>query len=992
MATSAKKIISAVLSLSISWFSCYPAWAETATTETVQQYTSDGQSLAGEIFPDFNSMVSSNEGDNTINMYPGDPERSSALDLGQLFPGSDTSPITLESLYGDQSAYESATGEVQSILSTEESSTGDAYRFMGESRKPRPDLTNDPIFDRSKEVYADVFSNEFSECELVTKYTPTTMVTHVPDYRTCQKTYKPAVGTCTITHDYMNARAIQWLSGSGGISNCGEGCLDLWLGRVGNNYIGGNCIVYEQDMTIQVVDPDSIISATLAQAVYDDRLQVYVAGEKVWEHDSLFPPETTGRCELSTSWNKAPNTDVTAQFKKTADPIQVKLRLSVAGEGEGYVRVRIHYDTSVINKVDQWLPESCLESAKAIDGTFCSGSYSCTTPPPSYPCVQTPNGVTVCADHLAPAPLDGIDNMCQAVTVTVDNCDYNVGQMECWVDTQGVEHCPYNDGSVATTCEAYEDDPGCAYIKTQCVEGATNENGVCFVFEDIYDCGQDVVVETSNMEEVYNCEGEVRCMGGECVEEDTLSDTNFAEASAMLNVAQFAVQDMNCADASNEPGSVSSDGDWVVADPNDPTVETTGAAPCTVFQGDPYECKTAVGGWQNCCESPTTVSLTDYLNLLMATNKIASAKMWLGGTVSNPVYGPYTAVTDAVSSGAQAVFDATSSYAADAWQWVTKTGTQAWQSITGTVGDVAVKTAASSGGTTATAAATTDTAASVVTQSIQQLTDKLASWVYDTFGEAAYGALFSPGTGATVTTTTVQDGVATSVTEEVLADGTKKVTTEVASSAATDGTTSVVQGTSLGGTVGLALNMVMWAYTAYVVANLLVQIIWECEMEEFELGTKKQLKVCTYLGSYCASEVLGACVEKRESYCCYSSPLSRILNEQIRAQLGMAYGSLKAPDCSGVTIDQLKAVNWDLINLDEWIGIMTLTGNLPSPENGYLDTLSLDGLTGSGNALDIEEPRPDAAQRALDRYPGEGLQNLNSDLRSRMWEQAAPSQ
>lgn len=62
------------------------------------------------------------------------------------------------------------------------------------------------------------------------------------------------------------------------------------------------------------------MSATLEYAKWDDYMQVWVgkSGQetKVWSGpDGNFPPETAGRCELSTSWERNPNVDVTPYFK-----------------------------------------------------------------------------------------------------------------------------------------------------------------------------------------------------------------------------------------------------------------------------------------------------------------------------------------------------------------------------------------------------------------------------------------------------------------------------------------------------------------------------------------------------------------------------------------------------------------------------------------------------------------------------------------------------
>lgn len=160
------------------------------------------------------------------------------------------------------------------------------------------------------------------------------------------------------------------------------------------------------------------------------------------------------------------------------------------------------------------------------------------------------------------------------------------------------------------------------------------------------------------------------------------------------------------------------------------------------------------------------------------------------------------------------------------------------------------------------------------------------------------------------------------------------------------------QGAGANGGIGLSsqaaavVNVVGFIYTAYVITDLMINIIWECEEKEFELGAKKETRQCTYVGSYCASKTLGACVEKREAYCCYSSVVARIIQEQASSQLGKSFGSAEAPKCEALSVDELAQVNWDEIDLTEWVGMLSMTGNLPT-----IDTVSIDHLTGTGSGL-----------------------------------------
>jgi len=159
-----------------------------------------------------------------------------------------------------------------------------------------------------------------------------------------------------------------------------------------------------------------------------------------------------------------------------------------------------------------------------------------------------------------------------------------------------------------------------------------------------------------------------------------------------------------------------------------------------------------------------------------------------------------------------------------------------------------------------------------------------------------------------------------------------------------------------------AASAVMMAWTYYQAFVALVQIIFECEDSEFTLAGKRELKACSHIGSYCNNEVLGLCVEKRESFCCYNSPLARIIQEQATPQLGLSFGTPKNPTCDAIPLEQIGEIDWSAIDLDEWMAILAESDMLPSAES-----LTPGALTGEGSPLNIEGARPDALERTLER-------------------------
>ncbi len=185
----------------------------------------------------------------------------------------------------------------------------------------------------------------------------------------------------------------------------------------------------------------------------------------------------------------------------------------------------------------------------------------------------------------------------------------------------------------------------------------------------------------------------------------------------------------------------------------------------------------------------------------------------------------------------------------------------------------------------------------------------------------------------------------------------------------------------LGPNAAMVVNIIGWVYMVYVIVDLLINIIWECEEKEFELGAKKETRQCHFVGSYCASEALGSCVEKRESYCCFGSVVARIIQESAREQLGLGWGEVENPSCDGITPDQMAMMDWDKVDLSEWIGMLSMTGRLPTA-----NTVSLDNLTGEGSRLSISasEQRLNAYDRNVER-----LKDIDPDEIKKMEEKLA---
>ncbi|WP_434949802.1 conjugal transfer protein TraN (plasmid) [Shewanella sp. HL-SH4] len=137
------------------------------------------------------------------------------------------------------------------------------------------------------------------------------------------------------------------------------------------------------------------------------------------------------------------------------------------------------------------------------------------------------------------------------------------------------------------------------------------------------------------------------------------------------------------------------------------------------------------------------------------------------------------------------------------------------------------------------------------------------------------------------------------------------------------------------------ISFIGWIYTIYNVIKILANILTQCDENEQDMGVKIAQKQCFKVdGSYCAKDVLGVCYLKRQDWCCYSSMLARIIGEQGSKQLGKNMQS-----CPGFTIDEFSRIDFDRLDLSEWLSTMYEADILST--TGY----DIERLTGTGRTM-----------------------------------------
>ncbi len=100
----------------------------------------------------------------------------------------------------------------------------------------------------------------------------------------------------------------------------------------------------------------------------------------------------------------------------------------------------------------------------------------------------------------------------------------------------------------------------------------------------------------------------------------------------------------------------------------------------------------------------------------------------------------------------------------------------------------------------------------------------------------------------------------------------------------------------------------------------------KCNSDEVVLAglrnSEDGLSQCHYIGEYCAERFKfpggSVCIQKKKTFCCFGSILSRIIQEQGRAQLGISWGTPRNPNCRGFTPEEFQNIDFGKIDFSEY--------------------------------------------------------------------------
>jgi hypothetical protein len=158
-----------------------------------------------------------------------------------------------------------------------------------------------------------------------------------------------------------------------------------------------------------------------------------------------------------------------------------------------------------------------------------------------------------------------------------------------------------------------------------------------------------------------------------------------------------------------------------------------------------------------------------------------------------------------------------------------------------------------------------------------------------------------------------------------------------------------------------AVSIVGLVYTVYSVINMSLKLIFKCRNIDFETASDKALKKCYQIETKCKVKVFNplgkskTCADREFYFCCYNSPLARIVMQQIKktGQLGFSEDD---KSCVGIRLDQLEQLDWSKLDLSEWTSLILEAQNagLNDDQLKIMEKLSEQTLAPSDTATALE--------------------------------------
>ncbi|TNC80111.1 MAG: hypothetical protein C9356_15750 [Oleiphilus sp.] len=482
----------------------------------------------------------------------------------------------------------------------------------------------------------------------------------------------------------------------------------------------------------------------------------------------------------------------------------------------------------------------------------------------------------------------------------------------------------------AQGCDVLDEDPSCVLLSEQAIDFTST--GRPLVFEKTFDCGFDYTVIDTDVESSMSCVTDTPCVGNDCM--DTWEETNpdFIPVAVAASANSEAKFDSEC--LSGDPGD------------------------CSLFGGKQLGCKQAMKGWVDCCNNGMAVGMAQYAQAAFAIHDMLEQ----AGIYQNAS----TMASSALSAANASLVEATGFDIAGSWKQVS-TGAENLY----------------------------DDAASSVSEAMAELSEPFVSAWESMFVEEAATEVTADAAASYAAPDSMLSAASASIEGAIVAAD-RWVAEQIINVMGPDNAAYIVYvppppppdavgppepPTVSGGPMMSALSTAMTIYAVYQMVDMALHMIYACEPEEMEYEKKNSGQVCAGGNTYCADEWGNSCIEEWRTACCFETKLARLIQEAAERQnVRPSFGTGPNMECRALTLNEIKAIDWDDIEHEEWLEVLTVSGRLPNGLEDAENFMSLENMTRdtymTQDAMDAEKATREEAAEQRDATLAKATQDL----------------
>ena len=91
-----------------------------------------------------------------------------------------------------------------------------------------------------------------------------------------------------------------------------------------------------------------------------------------------------------------------------------------------------------------------------------------------------------------------------------------------------------------------------------------------------------------------------------------------------------------------------------------------------------------------------------------------------------------------------------------------------------------------------------------------------------------------------------------------------------------------------------------------------------CTKDEQTLIEMRSKKLCVYVGKQ-STKKMNITTAIKHRFCCFGNLLDKVIQVEGRKQLGRSFGSGSAPNCRGLSLEDIQRIDWNLVDFGEFI-------------------------------------------------------------------------